>query len=244
MNNPVDTIILDLDGTLIESTADIASAVDEVLTARSLPQAGVAHTRGWIGDGAAALVERALAWGLGRAPTASEATSALADFMTAYDGTCCRTTRLADGMPELLKALRTAKVSLTIASNKPQRFCTRILEHLGVRSGFCSIVGGDTTVRRKPDPLPLRKAVADAGGKWAWMIGDSELDRHAAAAAGFPFIGLLGGYRPTHPETLAPARESEVIGVSVGALIEALHTLRAQGTPLMFTHLRALLRAR
>lgn len=124
---------------------------------------------------------------------------------------CLDHTQLYPGVPEMLLALRDRGVRMGIVSNKPASPSERILEGLGIRDLFASVVGGDSTPARKPDPEPLRLAVERAGGssRCVMMVGDSPNDIEGARRAGFVSCGVLWGIG--RPEALRAAAPDHLV---------------------------------
>jgi phosphoglycolate phosphatase len=174
-------VVFDLDGTLVDSLADLTSAANalvEDLGGRPLDAREVSHM---VGEGARVLVERVLrAAGLD-APTSE----ALPRFLARYDERLLDRTRPYPGIPTLLDALAPA-VSMSVLTNKPGAATARILEGLGLARYFRCVVSGDGPYPRKPAPdglLALASDAACAPGE-ALLVGDSPVDVRTARAAG------------------------------------------------------------
>src|SRR5690242_7865492 len=148
-----------------------------------------------VGDGAAVLVRRALT----AAGLADDPGTALARFLELYDERLLVTTRLYDGMPDVLDALRD-EAPFAILTNKPARPTERILDGLGVSDRFRWVLGGDGAFPRKPDPSALRHLMTLAGSTPSdtIMVGDSAIDAATARAAGTRVcLARFGfGFRP------------------------------------------------
>ena len=142
-------LIFDLDGTLVDSAPDLRAALNEMLRERGRAPLSPGQVRGMIGDGAAALVSRALAAG-GAAAAADKA--ALPRFLELYQANATRLTRPYPGVPETLTALRRAGYRTAICTNKPQRATIGILQGLDLAALFDAVAGGDRFAVRKPDP--------------------------------------------------------------------------------------------
>ena len=112
---PVAAVVFDLDGTLVDSAADIAEAVNRLFDALALPRVAAALVRGWIGDGVAALVASALAHHGSAVPLGQ----ALPVFMAGYHDCLLRSPQLYPGVVEALQCLRQADVPMAICTNKP-----------------------------------------------------------------------------------------------------------------------------
>jgi phosphoglycolate phosphatase len=175
-------LVFDLDGTLVDSRRDLADAANALIVERGGAPLPVDTVASMVGEGAAMLVGRAL-----RAArvTRDDLDAALSRFLALYDERLLAHTRLYDGTHEALQALR-ARVPLALLTNKPQRPTERILDGLGIRALFTSVIGGDTAHGRKPDPGGLLSLSAAAGATPAQtvMIGDSAIDLRTARAAG------------------------------------------------------------
>ncbi len=191
----------DLDGTLVDSAADIHAALDRLMAARALPGFARPEVIGMIGDGVRVLVTRALA---ARGQPFEE--TALATFMADYEAEAAVLTRPFDGIPAVLDALADDGWRLAVCTNKPEAAARRLLDALGLSARFAALGGGDSFPVRKPDPGHLRAtlAAAGAGPERAVMIGDHHNDVRAAAGCGVPCIFAGWGYGPAHMAEGAP----------------------------------------
>jgi phosphoglycolate phosphatase len=189
---PFDTVVFDLDGTLVDSSADLAASLNHALAAMGRPTVDLATVRGLIGRGARMLIREALALG-GETGDALVA-RAHPIFLAHYADHLRDATRPYPGVEAALDALAAAGARLAICTNKPERLALKLVMMLGWRRRFAAIVGADTLAVRKPDPAPLREAVARAGGGRAAMIGDSITDADTARAAGLPFVAVSFGF--------------------------------------------------
>jgi len=179
MSRPL--VVFDLDGTLVDSQQDLADAANALIVELGGTPVPVEAIAKMVGDGAAMLVRRALT------ATGVRVTSphdALERFLELYDDRLLATTRLYDGIPEVLDVLG-PMARLGVLTNKPERATHRILEALGVAVRFEWMIGGDGPFARKPDPAGLLHLVADAGvsPNRAVMVGDSGVDLATARAA-------------------------------------------------------------
>jgi len=178
-------IIFDLDGTLVDSTDDLAASVNAALAALGLPLRSREEVRGFVGDGARRLVERSLA-------ARTELTeNALALFFEHYSTHLVDRTRAYPGIDEALRAL---PGPLSVATNKPGRFARRILAHLGHLELFVSVLGADEGPR-KPDPglVDRLRALVAAPREKTVLVGDSRVDEETARNAGVRFVGVGWG---------------------------------------------------
>lgn len=191
---PAALVVFDLDGTLVESSRDLAAALNETLDrlrpgTEPLP---LEQVRTMIGDGALKLIARAL-----RATGLEEvAERALPVFLESYRGRLLDQTRLYPGMRETLEALQSRH--LAVLTNKPGDLSRAILEGLGVARFFRRVYGGGDLPAKKPDPVGLLRLLAEAGvdpGQ-AVMVGDSAIDVRTGRAAGVRTIGVRYGFDP------------------------------------------------
>lgn len=179
-------VLWDLDGTLVDSSGDIAAAVDRTLTAWGLPSLGLAGVRPFIGHGARNLVERCVGAAGGRFEPAM-----LEHFLVDYRAHLCE--RTAVHPPGLRALLARVRAPMAVVTNKPEAHSRALLEAVGLAGHFPVVLGGDSLPRRKPDPAPLFEAMRRLGASGAVMVGDAAPDVDAARAAGLPVIGVAWG---------------------------------------------------
>jgi len=203
-------ILIDLDGTLIDSVPDLAFCVDAMMTELGLPVRGEAAVRNWVGNGVERLVQRALCNDLDGQPDAALFERALPVFMRLYQENTSQRSRLYPGVREGLDLLQTQAYRLGCVTNKAERFTLPLLRDKGILDRFELVVSGDTLEKKKPDPMPLLYAaerfnVAPAD---SLMVGDSRSDVKAARAAGFRIVCMTYGYnhgadiREEHPDVV------------------------------------------
>lgn len=194
--------MFDLDGTLVDSAADIAIALDRALADLGLPGVSEAQVRTWVGRGASRLVHCALEHQ--RHPVdAFEKLheSLLARFMTRYQEDVSGHSTLYPGAAELLAACRGAGIALACVTNKPYAPARALLADMAILEPFDLLLGGDSLSRKKPHPGPLQHCLRHFGvapGQ-ALMVGDSRNDVEAARAAGVPCVALPWGYNHGEP---------------------------------------------
>jgi phosphoglycolate phosphatase len=187
-------IAFDLDGTLIDTAPDIASALDQALRSQGLAAVASEAVRAWIGDGPDRLIERALTHL--QVPHAPALASALrAAFDAATLEVPMRHGRVFDGVAELLERCR-AIGPLVVVTNKPTPLSRRVLEAAGLLCWLDGVHGADAVEQRKPAPALLLAAAAKLGiAPAAWlMVGDSTNDLRCAHAAGCPAAWAGWGY--------------------------------------------------
>jgi phosphoglycolate phosphatase len=189
-------ILIDLDGTLVDSVPDLAYCIDAMMQRLGRPPRGEAAVRNWVGNGVERLVQRALTGQLVGEPEAAGFERALPIFLELYRANTSGRSRLYPGVREGLDYLKAAGYPLGCITNKAARFTEPLLRDMGVRDYFDLVVSGDTLPRRKPDPLPLLHAAEHFGVKPgdALMVGDSVSDVQAARAAGFAIVCMSYGY--------------------------------------------------
>lgn len=211
-------LIFDLDGTLIDSVPDIATATNAMLAELGKPQFGTDDIRNWVGNGSRKLVERALynASHMSEAdanktnqinhdtqaivetgqPTADEVDAAEAVFFKHYQKDTASKTQPYAGVSQGLQALDNAGYVLALVTNKPARFVPSILQAFAWQGYFKVVLGGDSLAEKKPSPLPLQHVceALDQPASQAYMIGDSKNDILAGQNAGMDTLALSYGY--------------------------------------------------
>lgn len=193
-------LVFDLDGTLIHSAPQIHDAANKVFAAKGLPGFPYETVRGFIGNGVGVLVGRLLAH-QGLPPDGPLHAELVAGFVNIYEEAFDLTT-LYPGVTDALAALSAAGHRLAICTNKPQGPTHAVLRQFGLDRFFPVVIGGDSLPQRKPDPAPLRAALAGLEPGPALFIGDSEVDAQTAQAAGVPLALFTQGYRTAAPESL------------------------------------------
>lgn len=174
-------VVFDLDGTLVDSSRDLADATNALIVELGGTPLTVAQVVDFVGEGAKVLVQRALG-AAGRDP---ETPGALPRFLALYDTRLLEHTRAYPGVPEALEWLST-RVGLAVLTNKPSAATNQILAGLDLARYFREAIGGDSTFGRKPNPealLHLARAYGAEPGE-TLMVGDSSVDRDTASAAG------------------------------------------------------------
>jgi phosphoglycolate phosphatase len=189
-------ILLDLDGTLVDSVPDLAYSVDAMMDRLELPRCGEAAVRTWVGNGVERLVKRALTGSLDGEPDPALYERALPIFMDIYADNTSGRSCLYPGVREGLDWLKAAGYRLACVTNKAERFTLPLLRDLGLLDHFAFVVSGDTLPQKKPDPAPLLHAAERFGvaPSDSLMIGDSRSDVKAARAAGFGIVCVSYGY--------------------------------------------------
>jgi phosphoglycolate phosphatase len=203
-------ILIDVDGTLVDSVPDLAFCVDEMMKRLGRPEHGEAKVRDWVGNGVERLVCRALIGQLDGEPDEVDYERAYPIFLELYQQNTSQRSLLYPGIREGLDYLKQQGYRLGCVTNKAGQFTLPLLRDLGIHDDFEIIVAGDTLEKKKPDPLPLLYAAEQLGVKPenALMIGDSRSDVKAARAAGFQIVCMSYGYnhgediRNHHPDAV------------------------------------------
>ncbi|MDD5330821.1 MAG: phosphoglycolate phosphatase [Sulfuricella sp.] len=192
----VKAVVIDLDGTLLDTAPDIAEAAQRMLRDLGMAPVGLEKIQSFIGNGIANLVKRALTGDMRGQPDQALFARALPLFEKHYEEVLTRETRLYPGVMAGLNALRDAGFPLVCVTNKAERFTLPLLAAMGMRDYFDLVLSGDSLPRKKPDPLPLRYAAIyyEAEPKDLLLVGDSLNDSQAARAAGCAVALLPYGY--------------------------------------------------
>ncbi|MCF6280635.1 MAG: phosphoglycolate phosphatase [Candidatus Polarisedimenticolaceae bacterium] len=201
-------ILIDLDGTLIDSVLDLTFSIDKMLHQLGRPPAGEANVRNWVGNGVQSLVSRALTGEMDGQPDKALFERAFPLFMAIYAENTARHSTIYPGVREGLDRLKEAGYLLGCITNKAGAFTEPLLKKMGLFDDFEIIISGDTLAEKKPHPLPLLYAAEkfSVRPEDSIMIGDSINDIKAARAAGFKAVAVTYGYnhgqdiRDTNPD--------------------------------------------
>jgi len=204
-------ILIDVDGTLVDSVPDLAYCVDEMMKALDMPVHGEAKVRDWVGNGVERLTRRALIGQLDGEPDDALFEKAYPIFLDLYAENTSKRSCLYPGVEEGIAYLKTANYKLGCVTNKASQFTIPLLKDLGVHDHFEIIICGDTLEKKKPDPMPLLHAADFFGVKPenAMMLGDSISDVKASRAAGFQIVCMSYGYN--HGDDIRDANPDAVI---------------------------------
>jgi phosphoglycolate phosphatase len=204
-------ILIDVDGTLVDSVPDLAYCVDAMMEQLGRPSCGEAKVRNWVGNGVERLVRRALSGTLDGEPPEADFARAYPLFLDLYSRNTSKRSCLYPGVREGLDMLKAAGYPLGCVTNKVAQFTEPLLRDLGVHDDFAIVISGDTLPRKKPDPEPLLHAAGFFGvaPQSSLMIGDSISDVRAARAAGFRIVCVSYGYN--HGVDIRDARPDAVI---------------------------------
>ncbi len=195
----IKALLLDLDGTLIDSVPDLADAVNVMLKQLGFAIVSDELVRSWVGNGALLLVKRALANACNsRVDTLNDANieKALVLFKDSYRENCCHRSELYPRVLETLEKLQQQGIKMAIVTNKPVEFANTIVRYYGLDQ-YCSVVlGGDSLATHKPNPAMLIVAAKelDLRVDECIMLGDSAADVNAATNAHIPCYIMTYGY--------------------------------------------------
>lgn len=196
--NPPRAVIFDLDGTLLDTSAEIATALGRTFSALGLAVPDKAAVEAMIGKGVRVLIERAL---VRVGATGVDVDATLDRFEAEYQITVGTNSALYPGAMAGLERLRAAGVPMGVVTNKPRLFTQRLLDDAGATPFLAAIVAGDDGFTRKPAPDMLLAACRRMGSDPAatLMLGDSDNDIAAARAAGCPVWCVPYGYNEGKP---------------------------------------------
>ena len=204
-------ILIDVDGTLVDSVPDLAFCVDEMMRRLGREAWGESRVRDWVGNGVERLVRRALIGQLDGEPDDADYEKAYPIFLELYADNTSKRSLLYPGVREGLDYLKGVGYSLGCVTNKAAQFTEPLLKDLGIRDYFAIVVSGDTLEQKKPHPAPLLYAAEffKVEPAQALMVGDSISDVKAARAAGFTIACVPYGYN--HGEDIRLAKPDLVI---------------------------------
>lgn len=209
-------VLIDVDGTLVDSVPDLAFCVDEMMKQIGMPVYGEEVVREWVGNGVERLVRRALIGQLDGEPDEALFEKAYPIFLELYAENTCVRSHLYAGVCEGLDYLKRAGYKLGCVTNKAEQFTLPLLKKLGIFEDFAIVVSGDSLAEKKPHPMPLLHAAAFFGVRPtdAMMLGDSVSDVKAARAAGFQIVCMTYGYN--HGDNIADAHPDGLLDSMVG----------------------------
>lgn len=204
-------VLLDLDGTLIDSVPDLAYCVDQMMIELGRSPWGEQAVRTWVGNGVERLVSRALAGSLDGRPGAEDFARAFPIFVALYAQHYCQNSVVYPGVREGLGWLQARGYRLGCVTNKSACFTEPLLAHFDLRGLFEIVISGDSLPEKKPSALPLLHAAEyfRVAPDQALMVGDSISDVKAARAAGFWIVCMSYGYN--HGEDIRDAQPDAVI---------------------------------
>jgi phosphoglycolate phosphatase len=205
MTNPTTNgfgvVVLDLDGTLVDSSADIADAMNHALSAYGIGAVTAEQVGAALGGGPTILVERCLTAAGRAADDPALVASVLEAYSERYRAHPATHTRVFDTASAVLPALHARGVLIGVCTNKRTAIAEAVIDAVGLSSIVGAIVGSDTTPTPKPQPGHLTDTVTalGAGDRRVLYVGDTDIDRRTAAAAGVTYAQVAWG----HPDVPA-----------------------------------------
>jgi phosphoglycolate phosphatase len=189
-------VLVDLDGTLIDTAPDIAAAANATLADLGCSALEIGQVRSFIGEGIAVLVRRSLGARMSAIEAEARLAPALEHFERHYTSANGRYSSLYPGVAEGLRAMRSLGLKIGCVTNKLLRFAEPLLAHFALLELIDALVAGDSIPAKKPDPAPVLEACRRLGIRpdECVLIGDSAHDARAARAAGMPFVAIPYGY--------------------------------------------------
>jgi phosphoglycolate phosphatase len=187
-------VIFDLDGTLIDSSIDLANSVNATRAHLALPPIENEVVYSYVGNGAPVLIRKALG------PEYSEKVveDALQFFLGYYREHMLDNTVLYPGVREALERFRAAGIPMAVLTNKPVRFSEAIVDGLGLTAHFIRVYGGNSFDFKKPHPVGVEKLMDESGARReeTVMVGDSGVDVQTARNAKITACGVTWGFQP------------------------------------------------
>ncbi|PLX39187.1 MAG: phosphoglycolate phosphatase [Hyphomicrobiales bacterium] len=218
-------LVLDLDGTLIETLPDLAATLNMLLVKNGHAAIPPEDIRAMVGQGARVMLQRGFAH-YGVELTQERTDELFAEFLEHYQDHIAEGSHPFPGVLEQLDRFAAAGWKLAVCTNKLEVLSKKLLDALGVSSRFAVIAGPDTFGYHKPDPNHILKTVEAAGGvrENAVMVGDSVADINAAKGAGIPVVAVDFGYTPIPVSELDP----NIIISHFDQLWDAVESVRAK----------------
>ncbi len=204
-------ILIDVDGTLVDSLPDLAHCVNSMLFELGMERHPEDRIREWVGNGVERLTRRALAGQLNGEPDNTLFHKGYPLFLDCYAENTSRRSALYPGIREGINKLHSLGFTLGSVTNKAAQFTIPLLKELDVYDDFAVVIAGDTLEKQKPDPAPLLYAAEQTGTdpENCLMVGDSVSDVKAARAAGFQIVCMRYGYN--HGNDICEANPDAVI---------------------------------
>lgn len=191
---PINTLLFDLDGTLLDTAPDLVAAVNQVLLYEERPALPLAQLRPYVSGGASVLLRRAF----GENQETQRFQRRLQHMLDYYLANIAVHTRLFDGMGVILEYLESRQIPWGIVTNKPGWLTQPLLDALGLAARSACTISGDTVAEKKPHPLPMLEACRrlDRAPDHCAYVGDDSRDIQAGRAAGMTTLAAVYGYVP------------------------------------------------
>jgi phosphoglycolate phosphatase len=205
MTSPI--LVFDLDGTLVDTAPDLVDTLNVVLAQEKFPPLPYDVARNLVGGGAKMMIRRGLETE-GQPPAEDKVEHMLGTFIDYYAAHIADRSAVFPGVEAALDRFTAQGFRLAVCTNKLHGLAVSLLDRLNLSHRFAVICGQDTYGTQKPDPIVLRRTIADAGGDEtrAVMIGDSVTDIRTARAAGVPVVAVDFGYSDPPVIEYAPDR--------------------------------------
>ena len=199
------TLVFDLDGTLVDTSADLCASLNHVLRLYARPEVDADTVRHLVGHGARALIQRGLALAGEDDPALVE--EAVPHFLRYYADNIAVGSRPYAGVEAALDELADSGVVTAVCTNKPEALARQLIGALGWERRFAAILGGDSLSVRKPDAAHVLGTIQAAGGAVgsSVFVGDSSVDVAAARAAQVPVVVVSFGFADIAPAELGAA---------------------------------------
>ncbi|CAN5875108.1 phosphoglycolate phosphatase [soil metagenome] len=217
MFSDIQAVIIDLDGTMLDTAPDFLVAINRMRTEFDLPSLDIGTIKRFVGKGSENLIHRVLSVGFSEQQVEQHFTAALAAYQRHYLAINGDYSTLYPEVFEGLQAMQKQGLRLSCVTNKPLNFTLPLLARKGLDGYFSVVYGGDSFPRKKPDPIALLQVCTDfqLAPAQVLAIGDSSNDAQAARAAGCPVLLLPYGYN--HGEAI---QNVDTDGI-VASLLEA-----------------------
>lgn len=217
-----ETIVFDLDGTLVDTAPDLTGALNAVMRATGRSEVPLDDVRHMVGRGARYLIERAME-ATGEPASADAITDLMKHFLVHYDANIAVQSRPFEHAEMVVNRFAGQGHKLGICTNKPEALSLKLMNELKLRALFPVILGADSRPYRKPDPRHLLDTISALGGNpaSAVLVGDSETDVKTARAANVPVVVVSFGYTEIPPRDLG----ADAVIDHFDALEQALNSL-------------------
>ena len=185
-------LLLDLDGTLVDTAPDMVATLNRILTDHDLPTANKQLARKLVSNGARALLE----FGFGDQINRFDINTLIDSFLSDYANNICVDSKLYDGMESVLELCSKHNIRWGVVTNKPLELSRQLLDQLNLLEQCQILLGGDSLPVKKPDPAPLLHCcmVMSLAPSECLYVGDHERDIIAGRAAGMDTAAALWGY--------------------------------------------------
>lgn len=192
-------VMFDLDGTLVDSVADLHLALDAMYDELGMARASEQQVRNWVGNGAQMLVRRALCYGMDVPSDMPLFERAFGCFLASYESFNGQSSVVYPGALGLIESLRANGIKCAVVTNKPAQFTLPLLEYLGLATDY--VLSGDSLPEKKPHPMPVLACLSHFGCSpdASLMVGDSRNDILAAHSAGVKCVAVNYGYNHGAP---------------------------------------------